>query len=114
MKNRLTTDGFITLDVPIWKYLDNEALNVKPMPQDILYSTLTHAGYKTIFAFGKREPFLFLQTDKKNISFKNKKIKYEISKQTRENLVSIYSTIYDVEIKSEYINSVFKPVRFRY
>ena len=84
------------------------------MPQDILYSTLTHAGYKTIFAFGKREPFLFLQTDKKNISFKNKKIKYQVSESTRKNLVFIDKIVHDVEIKNEYINSVFKPVRFRY
>lgn len=114
VKNRLTKNGFIILDVPIWKDLYNETLNVKPMPQDILYSTLTHAGYKTIFAFGKMEPFLFLQTDKKSISLKKKKIKYEVSEQTRKNLVSIHNILEDVEIKSEYVNSVFKPVRFRY
>ena len=114
VKNRLTKDGFIILDVPIWKDLYNETINVKPMPQDILYSTLTHAGYKTIFAFGKMEPFLFLQIDKKNISLKKKEIKYKVSEQTRKNLISIHNILEDVEIKNEYINSVFKPVRFKY
>ena len=114
VKSLLKQNGFIVLDAPIWKYIDNEALNVKPMPQDILYSTLHHAGYKNIIAFGKGEPFLFLQTRGKGRNFKDQKIKYPISKETIENLTIIDNIIKDVEIKNEYVNSVFKPVRFKY
>ena len=115
LKSLLKPDGFIVLDVPIWKSLDDPNLNLKPMPQDILYSTLTHVGYKSIFAFGKMEIFLFLTKNKKDLSFKNKKIIYPISQKTKENLISIEDIIInDIEIKNEYINSVFKPVRFRY
>ncbi len=115
LKSLLKPDGFIVLDVPIWKSLDNPTLNIKPMPQDILYSTLTYVGYKSILAFGKMEIFLFLTKNKKDLSFKNKKIIYPISQKTKENLISIEDIIIkDIEIKNEYINSVFKPVRFRY
>lgn len=114
VKSLLSKNGFIVLDAPIWRYVDNESLNIKPMPQDILYSTLTHAGYKNIIAFGKRESFLFLQKKGKRANFENQKIKYPISKQTIENLTIIDKIVKDVEIKNEYINSVFKPVRFKY
>lgn len=114
VKSLLKQNGFIVLDTPIWKYIDNEALNVKPMPQDILYSTLSHAGYQNIIAFGKKEPFLFLQKTGKKTNFKDQKIKYPISQQTLENLIIIDNIVKDVEIKNEYINSVFKPVRFKY
>lgn len=114
VKSLLKQDGFIVLDTPIWKYVDNEALNVKPMPQDILYSTLNRAGYQNIIAFGKGEPFLFLQKKGEKTNFKYQKIKYPISQQTMENLIIIDNIVKDVEIKDEYINSVFKPVRFKY
>lgn len=114
VKALLAQNGFIVLDAPMWKYIDNEALNIKPMPQDILYSTLNHAGYKNIIAFGQGEPFLFLQTKGKKNNFTDQKIKYPVSKETIENLKIIDNIVKDVEIKDEYINSVFKPVRFKY
>ena len=114
VKSLLKQDGFIVLDAPIWKYIDNKALNVKPMPQDILYSTLHKVGYKNIIAFGKKEPFLFLQKTGKVTNFKDQKIKYPINQETIENLTIIDDIIKEVEIKNEYVNSVFKPVRFKY
>lgn len=109
--DRLEPDGFIVLDAPIWRYIDKTS--TRPAYElKILKDTLMAAGFKSVFAYGPHEPFIFATPQERTLAFNYDQLK-EISNSTFINLVSLDYLLSDPQMpNSQMINSVYKPQRF--
>ncbi len=122
LSHLLEEDGFVVTDSPTKECLKTslfveKILQLSDSPMNILYNTLTYAGYKTVIPYGTTEPcMLFFQKIKRDkVNFSKEEIeKYPLSKIGKRNLVINKDVKKDVKIKKKYINSVFKPTLFRY
>ncbi len=122
LSHLLEEDGFILMDARSIEcgkaaLFNEEGFQFSGSPVNILYSTLTYAGYNTIIIYGRtRSCLLFAQKIKRDeISFKKKAMKkYPLSKRREKELVINKDIKKSIEIKRKYINSVFKPTFFRY
>ena len=115
VRRLLKPGGFVVADVPILLY--KKPPSGRPYPEDVLYSTLQSAGFKTVFFFGgKSNSFVFLQKEKKPVSFKTEDSPYRIRSVTRESLVSSMDMerLRELKLRPEYVNSIFKPVSISY
>ncbi len=121
LSHLLKEDAFVVIDSPLKEcereIFGEEATQLAGSPANILYSTLTYAGYKTIIAYGMNDTcILFFQKIKRDeVSFREEELKkYPISKETRKMLTINKEIEKNIKIKRKYINSVFKPTLFRY
>ncbi len=118
----LEEDGFVVMDSPLKGcqkifLFGGTMFELAGSPANILYSTLTYAGYKTIIAYGMNYTcILFFQKIKRDkIEFTKTEIeKYSLSKGGKRELLIHKDVEKNIKIKQKYINSVFKPTLFRY
>lgn len=110
---QLEDDGFMVLDFPIFYSQNNQV----PMTNKIISSTLTHAGFKSIFGFKTifdKETFVLTFPSKRNV---NRTVKpwYEgaplFFKQQYMDSMAIEK--YEFKNEDKWINSVFDP-KFSY
>ncbi len=116
IKNVLKDDGIAVLDFPLetLKCLMSENYNMKhPNHVDIIYSTLTEAGFENSIAFGFYDPFIAVRAKKEpKLKFNFKKLRDNklISNSAFINLRPIGEDCNSPVIKLDYVNSVFRPI----
>lgn len=113
VSNRLKPDAFVIMDAPVWWPLYNKDIR-RPLPQDIIFSTLSSVGFKTLLAYGPIEPFIFFKKEKQNLEFNYDSLPLWLSNRAFMNLTDMPIISDNIHIKPEYINSVFRPKKLRY
>ncbi len=111
VRERLNPGGFVVLDGPIWKTLDGGP-RPRPAPYEILLSTLREAGFATRFAFGPLDPLVYAEPGGRSVSFDHAKLPPWISNRGFVNMNDLSHLLGDAELRSEYVNSIYKPKRF--
>ncbi len=109
LKKRLSASGFAVVDAPIWREIGAKK-EVRPLPQDILVSTLNGAGIKSFLLYGPIEPFLFIPgTARDKFAFEYERLPPWLHNKTRVNLTALDDLLQDTQIRNEFVNSIFKP-----
>lgn len=112
LKKILSKTSYIVTDALVLTKKYNVFSKNFILPQSILSSTLQAAGFKTLFFYGPTEAFLFAQLNYKTLAFDVQKFSKKISLDTKKNLKKIDDKHLNIQIKPEYINSIFKPLPF--
>ncbi|MGK0367533.1 MAG: spermidine synthase [Thermoproteota archaeon] len=122
--NSINEDGFITLDLPLGRYIKNEIYITEPIKNinAIAFSTLKAAGFKTIKPyFSDEDSFVYLKK-KKIENFRSytqtffnretpgKKFNY----LTLKNFKKTLNATFPYSRGNQYINSIFKPTSMHY
>lgn len=116
IKNALNSEGIAVLDFPLdtLNCLMSENYKMKhPNHVDIIYSTLSEAGFENSLAFGFYDPFVAVRVKKEpKLKFNFKKLQDNklISNSAFVNLRPIGEDCNSPIIKLEYVNSVFRPI----
>ncbi|MGE0763313.1 MAG: spermidine synthase [Bdellovibrionales bacterium] len=112
--SKLDPGGFAVLDAPFWRVLSEDMVTPRPWPQDLLLSTIQAAGIKNYLLFGPIEPFLYIATDADvKLRFDYSLLPATIESRSLVNMTDIRHLLEDTEIRPEYVNSIFKPRRWR-
>lgn len=107
---RLSSNGFVVFDAPIWRYIDRPNFNTAQELR-ILTDTLQQAGFKTVFPFGTFESFIFAQQQETKVEFSEDALK-DIADTTYANLISLDFLYDSISTEKPRINSVFHPQPF--
>ncbi len=113
LRSRLTPEGFAVLDAPINRFQNSDSPEVKPLPQDIVVSTLKSAGFKSLLFYGPVEPFVYVSMTSKDIQFDYQKLPSFIENRTLLNLTNLNHILTSTDISEANVNSIYKPLRFR-
>lgn len=113
LKRNISENGFAVLDAPLWKNLDAPT-DRRPLPQDILFSTLTAAGFKELFAYGPMDPFIYISPSAQPVSFDYDLLPATLAPRGLLNLTDLRHMLKDLRISPNYVNSIFRPLRFHY
>jgi len=113
LRSRLSDDGFAVLDAPIIRFQDPSKDEIKPLPQDIIVSTLKSAGFPCILFYGPVEPFVFVSAKAKDIHFDYAKLPNFIENRVLLNLTNLNHVLNEADIREDNVNSIYKPKRFR-
>lgn len=120
VRARLNPGGFAVMDAPIWKSLDEVDEEegegdgaFQPRSYEILLSTVRKAGFKTTFSFGPLDPLLFLKTEESAPQFDYGRLPEFVSNRGLVNMTDLRHIVEGARLKDEFVNSIFKPVRFR-
>lgn len=112
LKKILSIESYIVADVLVLTRKHDVFPENFILPQSIFSSTLKAAGFKSVFFYGTAEPFLFAQVKHKTLFFNSKKFSKKISPYTKNNLKKLDAKYLNIQLKSDYINSIFKPLSF--
>lgn len=112
LKKVLLKKSYIVADVLVVNKKENIIPKKFTLPQSIVSSTLRAAGFKSLFFYGKKEPFLFAQLTQEKLLFDYSKLSNQITLSTKNNLQKLSAKYLNIQIKSENINSIFKPLSF--
>lgn len=110
--NLLRADGYVISDIPILTDKEARERKVSPLPQEIMVNTLLASGVQSYLVFGPIDGFIFAKKEKKDLKFDYNKLPDYLDFRTRLNLNVI--ELKDLSINPEFINSVYKPKRFRW
>lgn len=110
----LAPRGLVVLDFPLGVSVETwgrQISNVRPTRADVIYSTLTAAGFKTIFPFGFIEHFVVVSDEVRELAFDFDKLAINplISNQSFVNFRAVSAALTSLEVRTEYVNSVFRP-----
>jgi spermidine synthase len=114
LSSRLVEDAFFVFDAPIWTDKRILEMATRPYPHEIFYQTLLASGFKSPFAFGPMEPFVFVSKTNEPAKFDYTKIPPTLSGKTYFNLTSIDWPFANLEPDPKLANSVFRPRRMRW
>ncbi len=106
-KKRLQPEGFIVFDYPL-NHLLNQQLKYYPaVSPQLIYNTLSKAGFQSHFSFGSKESFIFASPLSKSFSFDEDLLFPLVQNITLSNLTEMDERA--TGASESPANSVFKP-----
>ena len=77
-----------------------------------MVNTMLASGFKSLVTFGPMDGFVFAKKETQSLRFDYEKLPDEIDFRTRLNLNAF--EIENLKLSPEFVNSVYKPQRFRW
>lgn len=109
---RLRDNGYVIADIPLLTQQEAVKSGISPTPQEIMVNTMLASGFKSLVTFGPMDGFVFAKKETQSLRFDYEKLPDEIDFRTRLNLNAF--ELENLKLSPEFVNSVYKPQRFRW